>query len=314
MPATASSASAGLLLVAFLWGATFTTGKAAVNDVPPFTVALLRFGLATIVLFPFFIRDRRGLRLLPSTLPAWRSLVLLGATAVFAYNALFFGGLSHAPSSDSILLIPTANSIWTALFAALILGETISTRLRIGMLVALFGMALVLVGGPSASFGGDRLLGNLMFVAAASVFGLSHVIGRIATRHVSPLGATTIAGAIGTLMLLPFSIAEGGFNDLMAADVGFWLAMGFVAFGGTALAYILWYRGVQSLGAGNTAFYTNLVPLVGLTLSAIFLSEYPAPLQIVGGLVMLAAVVWVTRRPAARAIAPGPHVSEASSP
>lgn len=283
------------MLVALLWGATFTTAKAAVNDVPPFTVALLRFGLATLVLLPIFVNDRRGSRLLPSSLPAWCSLVLLGATAVFGYNALFFGGLSHAPSSDSILLIPTANPIWTALFAALILGETISARLRIGMIVAFLVMVLVLVGGPSASFGGERLIGSLMFIVAASVFGLSHVIGRIATQHVSPIGATTFAGAIGSLMLLPFAIVEGGFGDLARADLGFWLAMGFISFVGTALGYILWYRGVQKLGAGNTAFYTNLIPLFGLTFSAVFLNEYPTPLQVLGGLVMLGAVVWVTR-------------------
>ena len=306
--AAATSASAGLLLVAFLWGATFTTGKAAVHDIPALTTAMLRFGLATLVLLPIYARQRHGYDLLPRGVAAWRAIVLLGATAVFAYNALFFGGLRLAPSSDSILLIPTTNPIWTALFAALILGERVNQRLGVGMIVAFGGMVLVLLGGPSASFSGDRLLGNLMFIAAAIVFGLSHVIGRIATHHVSPLGATALAGVVGTLMLIPGAIIEGGVDDLASAPTGFWLAISFVAFGGTALGYVLWYRGVQELGAGNTSFYTNLVPIFGLTLSAIFLGEYPTWLQIVGGAVMLGAVVWVTRRP--RAV-PAPTTSSA---
>jgi drug/metabolite transporter (DMT)-like permease len=300
--AAATSASAGLLLVAFLWGATFATSKVAVGDVPPLASATLRFGMAALVLLPLYMRERRGSALLPHSSHAWLSLVLLAATAVFGYDALFFGGLTHAPSSDSILLIPTTNPIWTAIFAALILSERVTTRLRIGMVVALGGMALVLLGGPSASFGGDRLLGNLMFIGAAIVFGLSHVMGRIATRHVSPLGATTLAGFIGTLMLLPAALVEGGLGELRSAPLGFWLAISFVAFGGTALGYVLWYRGVSQLGAGNTGFYTNLVPIFGLTLSAIFLGEYPTVLQVAGGLVMLGAVVWATRRPRPRTV------------
>lgn len=291
-----------MLLVAFLWGATFTTGKAAVHDIPALTTAMLRFGLASLVLLPIYAHQRRGAALLPRGSGAWRAIVLLGVTTVFAYNALFFGGLRLAPSSDSILLIPTTSPIWTALFAALILGERVSQRLRIGMIVALVGMILVLAGGPSASFGGDRLLGNLMFIAAAIVFGLSHVIGRITTRYVTPIGATVLAGVVGTLMLLPGAFIEGGVDDLARAPLGFWLAIAFVAFGGTALGYVLWYRGVRELGAGNTSFYTNLVPIFGLTLSAIFLGEYPTWLQVVGGAVMLAAVVWVTRQPRSASI------------
>jgi drug/metabolite transporter (DMT)-like permease len=298
MPARSAltSASAGLLLVAFLWGATFTTGKIAVSDVPPLTTAMLRFGLAALALLPLYLRERRSLRLLPRGMPAWRAITLLALTAVCGYNALFFGGLRLAPSSDSILLIPTTSPVWTAIFAALILGERLSIRLRIGMVIALLGMGLVLAGGPQASYGGDRLTGNVLFIGAAIVFGLSHVIGRITTRHITPLGATTLAGFIGAMLLLPGAIVEGGFDDIIAAPASFWLAIMVVALGGTALGYVLWYRGVRALGAGRAGFYTNLVPIFGLTLSAIVLGEYPTMLQVAGGAIMLAAVVWGTYR------------------
>lgn len=302
----ATTAGIGLFIVAFLWGAIFATGKAAVHDVPPFTVALLRFGIAALVLLPVYMRERRGQPLLPRTRSAWRALVLLGITAVAAYNALFFGGLSHAPSSDAILLVPTTSPVWTALFAALILGDRVTSPLRLGMLITIGGMALVLVGGSSGSFSGERLAGNVMFVAAALVFGLSHVVGRVATRHVSPLGATTIAGVIGSALLLPVAVAEGGLDDLLDAGIGFWLAVLFIAIAGTALAYVLWYQGIRQLGAGSASFFTNLVPIFALTLSAIFLDEYPTPLQLVGGAVMLGAVVWVTRRVTAPVPVPVP--------
>lgn len=296
-----TSASAGLLLVAFLWGATFTASKAAVNDVPPMTAGALRFSLAALALLPFYLRERRGQRILPRGWPAWRAVILLGITAVFGYNALFFGGLRFAPSSDSILLIPTTNPIWTAAFGALLLGERLRNRVKIGMVVALVGMALVVAGGPQESLGGDRLTGNLLFISASVVFGLSHVVARVTTRHITPLGATTMAGFTGAFFLAIGAGFEGGGEELLAASATFWAIMAFIAFAGTALGYVLWYRGVRELGAGGAGFYTNLIPVFGLTLSALFLAEYPTPLQIVGGGLMLGAVIWGTRTPRTRA-------------
>jgi drug/metabolite transporter (DMT)-like permease len=292
-----TSASAGLLLVAFLWGATFTASKAAVSDVPPLTAGSLRFALAGLVLVPLNCWERRGQTLLPRGWPAWRSLVLLGLTGIAAYNALFFGGLRFAPSSDSILLIPTTNPIWTGLFGGLLLGERLSLRLRLAIGIALAGMLLVLLGGPQASFGGDRLTGNLLFISASVIFGLSHVVARVATRHINPLGAMTFAGLLGALFLLPGALVEGGLDELASAPPSFWLVMCFIAFAGTALGYVLWYRGVRELGASAAGFYTNLIPICGLTLSAAFLAEYPTALQIAGGVLMLGAVFWGTRKP-----------------
>src|SRR5690606_24077014 len=118
---------------------------------------LMRYVLASIVLVPLYLRERRAMppeRFTPFTIKA---LVALAATAVMGYNALYFWGLSLAPSSDSILLIPTTNPIWTALVAILFIGERPSSRLVIGMLVALSGMSLVLLGGYTGDFDQDRL-------------------------------------------------------------------------------------------------------------------------------------------------------------
>ena len=287
-------APAALVLVAFLWGGGFTASKAAVADVPPLASALMRYALASLVLVPLYRRERRSLPPERYTAFTWKALVALGLTAVTGYNALYFLGLTLAPSSDSILLIPTTNPIWTTLVATLFIGERPGQRLLIGMAVALGGMTLVLLGGYTGDFDNSRLLGNGLFILAAMIFGASHVVGRVATRQISPIGATTVSGVIGGIVLLPIAMVEGGLGELLSAPVSYWLNIAFVAFGVTALGYVIWYRSVSRIGAGRTSFYTNLVPIFGLTLSAIFLREYPSPIQILGGIVMLSAIVWVT--------------------
>lgn len=261
----------------------------------------MRYALALLVLVPLYLRERRHTRPAPITRSTWIAVAALGFTAVTAYNGLYFGGLRLAPSSDSILLIPTTSPIWTAVIAALFIGESPGRRLKIGMLVVIAGMLMVLVGGNAGDLDRDRLLGNGLFIVGALVFGISHVISRVATRGISPIGATTLAGVIGGAALLPLAMLESGFGQLADAPLRYWLNMIFVAIGMTSLGYVLFYRSVVRIGPGPTAFYTNLVPIFGLTLSAIFLGEIPTPLQFVGGALMLGTVIWVTTQ---RVVAP----------
>lgn len=309
-----TSPGAALLLVAFIWGGGFTASKAAVGDVPPLTNGLMRYVLASLVLVPLMLASQRRVpRTTRLDRPTRRALIALALTAVVGYNVLFFVGLSYAPSSDSILLIPTTNPIWTSLIALAIVGERPTGRMMIGMLVTLAGMTLVLLGGLEEGYTAERLFGNVLFIAASIVFGFSHVMGRIVTRAMSPLEATTLSGVIGAGVLLPLALIAGGVDELLTAPALYWFNILFVAWGVTALGYVLWYRSVARIGAGRTSFYANLVPIFGLTLSALFLAEYPTPLQLLGGATMLAAVVWATRRPAAdRRIAPAQPESAGS--
>lgn len=306
---------AALLLVAFLWGGGFTASKAAVGDVPALTNGLLRYVLASLVLVPLMLAGQQRVpRTAKLSWPTWRALIALALTAVVGYNVLFFVGLSYAPSSDSILLIPTTNPIWTSLIALAVVGERPTGRLLVGMLATLLGMCLVLIGGLEGGYTAERLLGNILFIAASIVFGFSHVIGRIVTRNVSPLEATTLAGVIGAGLLLPLALIEGGLSALRSAPPLYWFNIVFIAWGVTALGYVLWYRSVARIGAGRTSFYGNLVPIFGLSLSALLLAEYPTLVQLLGGAIMLGAVIWATRRPAAQPVIGAARPESAAAP
>lgn len=287
-----------MIVVAFFWGAGFTSSKAAVSDVPPLVTGTMRYALASLVLVPVLLRERRGRDApsLPSRVP-WGALLALALTAVVAYNVLYFVGLTYAPSSDSILLIPTTNPIWTIMFASLIVAERPGSRTMIGIGIALVGMALVLVGGFNGSLTGERFFGNVLFIVASIVFGLSHVMSRLTTRRLTPIEATTLSGLIGGFTLAVLAFVVNGYGSLLDAPALYWFNIGLVAFGTTALGYVLFYRSIQRIGPGPTSFYTNLVPIFGLALSAIFLGEIPTPLQVAGGVIMLGAVIWAARSP-----------------
>lgn len=285
-----------MLVVAFFWGAGFTSSKAAVSDVPPLVTGATRYFLASLVLVPLYLRGRssRGEPLLPPR-AVWKPLLALALTAVVGYNVLYFVGLTLAPSSDAILLIPTTNPVWTMLFASILIAERPPRRILIGVGIAVAGMSLVLAGGFQGEVTGDRLLGSGLFVLASIIFGFSHIMTRVATRQITPLDALTVSGIVGGLVLGVMALIEGGYAELAGAPGLYWFNIGVVAFGTTAFGYVLFYRGISQVGPGIASFFINLVPIFGLILSAIFLSEIPSLLQIAGASVVVAAVIWATR-------------------
>ncbi len=285
-----------MLLVAFFWGAGFTSSKAAVSDVPPLVTGTMRYVLASLVLVPLHFRGRasRDESITPPR-AIWKPLVALALTAVVGYNVLYFFGLTLAPSSDAILLIPTTNPIWTMLFASFLIAERPPRRIIFGVGIAVVGMSLVMIGGYQGDVTTDRLFGSLLFVLASIIFAFSHIMTRVVTRRISPLDALTISGVLGGIVLAVMALATGGFGELTDAPALYWFNIGLVAFGTTAFGYVLFYRGISKVGPGIASFFINLVPIFGLILSAVFLDEIPTLLQVAGAAVVVAAVIWATR-------------------
>jgi drug/metabolite transporter (DMT)-like permease len=285
-----------MLVVAFFWGAGFTSSKAAVSDVPPLVTGALRYFLTSLALLPIYFQRRasRDDALLPPA-SIWKPMLALALTAVVGYNVLYFVGLTLAPSSDAILLIPTTNPIWTMLFASFLIAERPPRRILIGVGIAVVGMSIVLIGGFQGDVTGDRFLGSGLFILASFIFGFSHIMTRVATRTITPLDAMTISGVIGGLILAVLAYAEGGYSELIDAPGIYWFNIGVVAFGTTAFGYYLFYRSISQVGPGIASFFINLVPIFGLILSAIFLSEIPTPQQVIGASIVVAAVIWATR-------------------
>ena len=296
-----------MLIVAFFWGAGFTSSKAAVSDVPPLVTGTVRYFLTSLALVPLYLHGRipRGEGIVPPR-DIWKPLAALALTAVVGYNVLYFVGLTLAPSSDAILLIPTTNPIWTMFFASLLIAERPPRRILIGVGIAMAGMSLVLVGGFQGDLTGDRLLGSGLFVLASIIFGFSHIMTRVVTRRITPLDAMTLSGIAGGLVLGVLALGEGGYGELASAPGLYWFNIGVVAFGTTAFGYYLFYRSISQVGPGIASFFINLVPIFGLILSAIFLSEIPSLLQIAGASVVVAAVIWATRLGRTASSSPAP--------
>ena len=90
-------------------------------------------------------------------------------------------------------------------------------------------------------------------------------------------------------------IVLAGIPDLLRADwgampVGIWFGTAYTGVFGIAVAYLLWSRGVRTIGQSRTAVYQNLVPVIALATAWLWLSEAPTGQQLIGAAVILSGV------------------------
>ena len=284
-PEAAEERTAYLLLVAMaaFFGGTWVAGRWAVEELPVFTVAALRFGVASALLAGWALASRRRLSRLRS-----RDLPLvagLGSTAVAGYNWLFLTGLTLSPASDGSILVPGTIPILTMGLAVLVLGERVHRRALLGVLIALAGLLLVI--GLGGAAGPARLTGDVLFLMSAGVWSVYNVLVRIAGRRFDAVSATLYAMIAGFLMLLPLAVLDAGLPALQAAGARAWLSIIYLAVLGSIAAFVFLQIGVARIGAARASAFTLLVPLFGVALSIAFLGERPSPLTIVGGVVVL---------------------------
>ncbi len=287
-----------LVAMAIFFGGTWVAGKWAVDELPPFTIAALRFGSGALLLFAWTrIGGRRLSRVRRGDLPL---IAGLGLTAIAGYNWLFLTGLTLAPSSDGAIIVPGSVPVLTSLLAAVVLGERVGRRGAVGILLACSGLLLVI--SPSVQSSETRLAGDLMFLAGGTLWTIYNVLARFSSQRFNAVSATLYGMTAGTLFLLPGALLEDGARTLGSASPQAWAGVAYLSVFGSVLAFVFLQLGVARIGPSRASTFALLVPVFGVLLSVAMLGEPFSPFTFVGGAVVIAGV-WLVQSHPSR---PGP--------
>jgi drug/metabolite transporter (DMT)-like permease len=278
--------------VALAWSGSWITGKLAVASAPPLEVSTVRFVIAAIVLAAIAIVTRTDLGR-----GSLRPVVLAGVFGYAGYNAFVFVGLTMAPASDGALIVPTLIPVLTAIAASFV-GERLTATKLAGFAVASVGASVVIAAGQTGDeISSRRLLGDMLMLLGAGCWAIYTVLGTIALRSRSPLAVVTIAAPVGAALLFPLGFFEKGYADVAGWSAAVWLNVLYLALAGSVASFILFYWLVRRVGAGVAAMTSYFVPVLTLVMAVVFLGDRPQPLQLVGGVVILAGVRLATLRP-----------------
>ena len=244
----------------------------------PITVLFLRFTIAAVVMNLIMILRRtaypRGLVLL--------ELILLGAIAYVGESLAYFLALKMASAGLVALLLYIYPALVTAL-SAVFLKEHLTRVKIVALFIALSGTALTL-----RISGGGSLMGILLGIAAAVDYAIYILLGSRIVRRSGPMASTTVI-ITSTAGVYVGIVAIHG-TTYPTTSTG-WIAIIAIALISTVLAFVTFFTGLKRIGPTTTSTLSTFEPIVAVVLAAIVLGETISPIQILGGILILAAVV-----------------------
>jgi len=283
---------AKLVAMAFLWSGVFPAVRIVLREMGIFGSVFVRFFAAALVLLSLLrLREGRWPRLAPREAGL---VVALGLLGIALYNTLFTVGLGYVEASRAALIVPT-NPAFTALFAALLLGERLNPLRAAGVALSVGGALWVLARGEVHAVLALGLgPGELALVACIFVWSAYTLLGRVALATVSPLALNAYSMLAAVVVLAPAAAWERA--PLAAAGAGAWLAMAYLVVGGTVLPFLWYAEGVRALGAARAAQFINLVPPFAVAQAVLVFGEPWTPALGVG-LALVAGGLYLTNRP-----------------
>ncbi len=295
-PATiASRLKLPLMVGAFilLWSSAFAVGKIAIADCPPLIFLAIRFLAAGVLMMG--IAAVSGIHWTLSK----RDVVVFAALGV-ANQAMYLGigfiALKTVSAGLAALII-SANPIVAAVFAVLLLGERMSWRKALGLLLGLAGVAFIVK--SRLALGTDQLSGILLAMVALLAF----VVGTILFKLFAPKEGLWIGNGVQSLAagvaIMPFAAGFESFVDIVPT----WSLLGAFAYSVlvvSVFAYLLWFRILTVSGATAASSYHFLIPPLGMLFGWLLLGEHLAVADLFG-IVPVALGIYLVTRPASAA-------------
>jgi drug/metabolite transporter (DMT)-like permease len=256
-----------LLLLATLWGASYTFIKLGVATIPPITLIAARTSIAGLLLL--VIMRARGLRL-PKDAAAWRRFLFQAClNSVIPWTLIAWGERSLDAGLATIL--NSTSPIFTFFLAFAITGaQALSARKLLGVLAGMAGICLI-VGVQALSGLGEQLAAQLAVVAATVCYAGGAIFSR-GFKGLDPIAPAAGSLICGAAILIPVSLVVDRPWSL-ASSMSSLLALLALAVFSTAFAFVIYFRLIQTLGSVGTTAQAYLRVPIGVALGVVFLGE-----------------------------------------
>ena len=154
-----------LLAVMLIWAASWIFIKVALREIPPYSLAFLRFSLASPILFiiALFKEGKENMKVRLNELPIYSILALSGVTLLYVTE---FTALKYTTAINASILI-NASVIFIALLAFFFLGEKLRRKEWTGIIISFVGAALVVSNGSLKFFHESTFIGDILIMVSA---------------------------------------------------------------------------------------------------------------------------------------------------
>jgi drug/metabolite transporter (DMT)-like permease len=279
-----------LAVLSVLWGGSFFFNGAALRELPPLTLVLLRVALGAAILLPLLRMQGIGL---PKGMAGWKPFVAIGLLNNVIPFSLIVLGQTYIPSGLASILNATT-PLFTVMVMAAAGEEALQMRRVAGMALGLLGVIILRGWGIDTRPG--QGLGILLCLGGAFSYGFAALAARRMLRDSPPLGTATFQLMASTVMMaIVAGVVEQPWR-LPMPGVATWLAVLGLAGLSTALAYIVFFQILRRSGATNVMLVTLLIPVTAILLGSLVLGEPIAAREIAGAIVIGSALLVIDGR------------------
>jgi drug/metabolite transporter (DMT)-like permease len=254
------------LLVALIWGSTWYVITGQIAEVPPSWSVTYRFAMATPAMFLVALVMRQPLRL---TRAGHLLAIAIGVTQFCGNFNFVYRAEQHLTSGVvavmfGMLMVPNALLAWAWL------GQRVTPRFLIGSLVAIAGIALLLVHEARvARLDGNVALGVVLAVGGILSASAANVIQAGETGRAQPMvSLLAFAMLYGTLADAAIAWTTAG-PPVFPTSGAFWAGTAWLAIAGSVITFPLYYRVIREIGAGRAAYNAVLVIVIAMLISTL---------------------------------------------
>ena len=288
-----------LVLLAFVWGLSWPIMTIALAEISVWTLRVSGFSISALSLFALIRLQGRS-----AAIP--RGVTWLHIVAASLFNVVGFGLFSSfallTATTARVVIVNYSMPIWASLMAWLILGERLSTRAAIGLVLCVSGLTVLVY--PVATE--QSAVGLLLALCCALSWAAGTVYMKWARMSGDLLAITAWQIALGAVVFGVGLLLFQGMPAPAAVSLKAVLAVVYNGLIGTGFAYILWFAIIERLPTATASLGSLATPVVGVSGSMLMLGERPTTADMIGFALIFAAAVCVLMQPGRRAAAQTP--------
>lgn len=277
-----------LVLPPLIWSTHITLSRAIAESFPPFTLTLVRWLVAGLVLAPFIWKRIERQR--PILLAHWKLIAVCGATGMLGYSALAYIALRTTQAAN-VAFINSILPLLVPIAAFFLARETVRPLVLLGLVLSCTGVAWIMGRGDPAALLALRFTeGDLITVVAVVCYALYSVLIR---RKPQPLDMMAflfggiVAGAVLSIPFAALEMAQGRYLPLDAWGIGVVIYISLVI---SLAAYLVWNHVIGALGATVAGVSYHLLSVFTPLMAWLALDESLAVYHLVGIALILAGV------------------------
>ncbi len=276
-----------LIITNIIWGAAAPIFKYALTNIPPFTLAFIRFAGAAVLFFPFIYKRWR-----PLSMRDLGGIILAAFLGITIHISFFFLGLQNGISINAPI-IAASGPIFLYVFALLFLKEKARFKVLAGMLVSLAGVGVIIFSplqNGSIKTEIAQTQSNVFFLISTFGIVMSALVAKRVLKRVDVFQFTFIAYLFSALSFYPLALGELSTWSLAMLDGRGILGIVYGIIFSSLIAYFLFYWGTSKIEVQEIGIFQYIDPVAAIVIAAPLLGEFPTSTYLVGSLLVFMGI------------------------